>query len=113
MSTEQLDLVAALAAKDRGTALALSPQRLDEWRQEFTRVVTTWARLGQTFTSEDVVDAVGLPAGEHGTNRNNAVGAMMNALARRGVIRKTAKRVPSRRPSSHGAELIVWTGAAA
>lgn len=111
MSVQQLDLIASLSGKDRGTALALSPETLDEWRERFRRAVEALARDGRTFTSEDVVDLVGLPAGEHGTNRNNAVGAMMNGLARRGVIRKTDRRVPSARPSSHGAELIVWAGA--
>lgn len=104
---QQLDIISALAGKADGMALALKPATLDEWRERFRSHVADRAP-GATFTSEDVVDAVGLPTGEHGMNRNNAVGAMMSGLARRGLIRKTSRRVPSARPSSHAAELVVW-----
>lgn len=96
-------------AKEEGMALALSPDPLTEWKAAFRSTVTTWAGQGKRFTSEDVTDYIGLPSGAKGMNANNAVGAMMNALARKGIIRKTYHREPSRRPSSHGAELVVWT----
>lgn len=97
--------------KAEGQALALSPDSLDLWRRKFRY----WAGIladtpGRYFTSEDVVDLVGLPTGGRAMNANNAVGAMMNALARKGVIVKTSERRPSRRASSHGAELVVWKG---
>lgn len=63
--------------------------------------------LGVTFTSEDLVDAVGFPNGEQGTNQNNAVGAYMRALSSRGLVQKVDIR-SSQRVSSHGAALVVW-----
>jgi len=42
-------------------------------------------------------------------NANNAVGAMMNAMARRKVIVKTSMRRQSARASSHGREIAVWS----
>ena len=60
------------------------------------------------FTSEDVLQRVGLPRPAGTSNANNAVGAMMSGLAKRGIIRKTSKRRPSTRTSSHGREIAVW-----
>jgi hypothetical protein len=94
-------------AKKAGMALALMPDRIADWKSNFRAYVTN-SRQGERMTSEDVVAVVGLPTGEVGKDANNAVGAMMNGLAKRGVIRKTSLRVPSRRKTSHGAELIVW-----
>lgn len=96
--------------KEYGMALALMPETLEEWKEEFTKAATWLASGHETFTSEDVLDLVGLPSGTIKSNANNAVGAMMNGLARRGVIGKTGERRPSQRPSSHGAELTVWAG---
>ena len=48
-----------------------------------------------------------------GTNRNNAVGAVMNAAAKRGWIVKTGRRVTAKRKTLHAAELTEWTGAGA
>jgi hypothetical protein len=94
-------------AKKAGMALALMPDRIADWKANFRAYVTN-SRAGERMTSEDVVAVVGLPTGEVSKDANNAVGAMMNGLAKRGVIRKTSIRVPSRRRTSHGAELIVW-----
>jgi hypothetical protein len=62
---------------------------------------------GTKFTSEDITEAVGLPAGEEGMNRNNAVGAYMRALSSAGLVKKVGM-VSSRRAVSHGAALIEW-----
>jgi hypothetical protein len=96
--------------KEQGMARALSPDPLTVWKADFKDVALTFAQTGVTFTSEDVLDLVGLPSGSIKSNANNAVGAMMNGLARTGVIGKTGDRRPSKRPSSHGAELTVWVG---
>lgn len=95
-----------LTAKEEGMALALTRDGIDQWKEEFVAWVAAlpW---GTRLTSEDVIDAIGLPSGEVGTNANNAVGAMMNGLAKRGLIVK-AGRALSRRSSSHGAELTMW-----
>ena len=102
---EQLAL--GLERKEEGMALALASHSVSEWKQAFRDTVAGFY-IGRRFTSEDVLAIVGLPTGEVAKDANNAVGAMVNGLAKRGLIRKTITRVPSRRSSSHGAELIVW-----
>lgn len=62
---------------------------------------------GTVFTSEDVTEAVGLPAGEIGTNMNNAVGAFMAGLRRRDLV-ELAGYVNSQRRSSHSGLLRQW-----
>lgn len=96
--------------KQQGMQLALMPESLDDWKSRFREAATYLASTGAGFTSEDVIYITGLPTGDIAMNANNAVGAMMNALARKGVIEKTARRKQSKRPTSHGAELIVWAG---
>jgi len=96
--------------KQRGMKQALQPDALADWKDAFYKAAERLGRSGDAFTSEDVLEIVGLPTGEIGQHANNAVGAMMNALARRGVIRKTGRHVPSKRPSSHGTEINEWVG---
>lgn len=94
------------ALKQEGIDLALTAHKA--WQERFESTVTQLCKSGRPFTSEDVVSLVGLPNQSVGANKNNAVGAMMNALARRKVIRKTGSYVTSRRPSSHSAVLAQW-----
>ncbi len=61
----------------------------------------------ERFSSEDVTDAIGLPGGEHGMNRNNAVGAWINGLARNKVISQD-EAIASRNPASNGATIWLW-----
>lgn len=95
------------SSKDEGQDLALASHAATLWKGEFQAVVEKMPP-GRRFTSEDVTAVCGLPTGRVTYNGNNAVGAMMTALARKGIIRKTSIRVPSRRKHAHGAELIVW-----
>ena len=97
------------AAKDEGMNRALDAAA--EWRESAYATIAVLARSGEPFTSEDVVALVGLPVGGVGTNRNNAVGAVMNASAKRGWIVKTGRRVTAKRRTLHAAELTEWTGA--
>lgn len=93
--------------KDEGIAKALSKSGLNEWQDKVK--AWTWARnAGARFTSEDIIEEFGLPTGQVGTNKNNAVGAIMNAIAKKGVIRNTGDYVKSSRPSSHSAVIAVW-----
>ena len=101
-----------LDLKERGMEQAKSARDVQTWKQQFVETVQQLAGNGWAFTSEDVLSYVGLPRLDVGTNANNAVGAMMNGLAKRGIIQKTSERRKSRRPSSHGAEIAVWVGAA-
>jgi hypothetical protein len=105
------DVDSGLRLKEEGMAKALKPDALAEWKERFRSTVERWASEGKWFTSEDVTDYLGMPVSPLGMNKNNAVGAMMNGLARRKVIVKTTMRLPSHKPSSHGAELVVWKGA--
>lgn len=100
-----------LARKAEGQALAADAAP-DDWTDRFRSALRELAATGEPFTSEDVTDRAGLPAGGIGTNRNNAVGALMASAgaARPKLIRKTGRHVPSRRPSSHAATLTEWIG---
>ena len=99
------------AAKDEGMSRALDAAV--EWREAAYAAINSLASTRRPFTSEDVVAAVGLPAGGVRTNRNNAVGAVMSAAAKRGWIVKTGRHVTAKRKQLHAAELIEWTGAGA
>jgi hypothetical protein len=101
--------VTGLVAKDLGVSQALAANDIQEWKAQFRRHATFLAGTGDTFTSEDIIDYVGLPRDSE-MNANNAVGAMMTVLAREGVIRKTKERRVSKRPLSHGREIAVWAG---
>lgn len=93
--------------KEEGMAKALAKPGLSEWQDKVK--LWTWQRsAGTRFTSEDIIEEFGLPTGEVRTNKNNAVGAIMNAIAKKGVIRNTGDYVKSSRPSSHGAVIAVW-----
>jgi hypothetical protein len=100
-------LALGLERKQDGMDRALIAAFVQSWKNDFRSVVEGFLP-GRRFTSEDVLAIVGLPSGGVAKDANNAVGAMVNGLARRGIIRKTSTRVQSRRSSSHGAELIVW-----
>lgn len=97
------------SGKEHGMRQALD-NAATEWKADFRRTVKRLAATRKPFTSEDVTAEVGLPRGSVASNRNNAVGAMMNALAKSQVIVKTGRHVKSRSPRSNGAELIEWVG---
>lgn len=65
------------------------------------------AERGEPFTSEAIVAMIGLPAGEVGVNRNNAVGALIRKWSQRGSIARVGY-APSTRVESHGALLSIW-----
>jgi hypothetical protein len=96
--------------KAAGQALALDAAD-EDWTAAARRAIKWLAAQGRPFTSEDVTARTGLPSGAPGTNRNNAVGALMTSAAKAGLIAKTGERVPSQRPTSHGAEIAQWVGA--
>ena len=84
---------AALAAKSEWHALAVN-----------------WVRNqphGVTFTSEDMLAAIGLPSGGIGQHKNNAVGAAMAAISKTGLIQHQGYE-KSKRKVSHSAVLSRW-----
>lgn len=102
---------AGLKRKEEGMQAAINGVDLidEKWKDSFIRCVESLSRNLRPFTSEDVIEQVGL-FNEVGTNKNNSVGALMNACAKRGIIVKTGKRILSRRPTSNGAEITEWIG---
>lgn len=58
-----------------------------------------------TFTIDDVIDLIGLPA--KGQNKNNAVGALMAGASKRGLIRAVGY-TESTRAGSHGRAVRLW-----
>lgn len=95
-------------AKNEGMERALNAAH-EEWKKKFKEVALELASDGRPFTSEDVVAVVGLPRETPGQHKNNAVGAMMNGLARGGYIVKVGHR-KSRRSISHSTEIATWVG---
>jgi hypothetical protein len=103
---------AALAAtgKNEGQARALNAERAWPWKEHAERAIYNLATTGLPFTADDVVAEVGLPDGRVGMNRNNGVGAIFSACAKRGWIKPTGHYMKSRRRSNHSAVLAIWTG---
>jgi len=75
-----------------------------DWKQDFARVVMSFARFGVEFTSDDVCAVVGRPPNQ------NAVGAAMHKMSQTGQIERVGYQ-PSRRTDRHGAIIAVWRGA--
>ena len=98
------------AEKLEGMAAAIrgAYTSLPEWEAAFRAMGALLAARGQTFTSEDITERVGFYR-EPGTNRNNAVGALMSGMAKEGLIRRVG-RAASKLPRQHGAEISVWRG---
>lgn len=92
--------------KQRGMELALDA--VVPWPTLARAAVRQLVERGGPFTSEDVTALVGLPR-DVGTNRNNAVGAVMSGCAKRGLIRRIGYQ-PALRPESHARIVAVWTG---
>lgn len=94
--------------KEDGMSHALSIH--EAWQESFREAIRQLADTDRPFTSEDAVAICGLPTGEVGLHRNNAVGAMMSGLAKQKVIKKTGKHILSRRSVSHATEINTWVG---
>ncbi len=91
------DFVEPMAA-----SLALADDWVDKANAWFSGLPAS-----DVFTSEDVTDAVGFPAGEAGANRNNAVGAWIQRLSRQKRIVRVDS-VASRNPQANGAVINIW-----
>lgn len=88
--------------------MALAQQAVPDWTEDARDAIDYLAAAGRPFTADDLVTLVGLPRPSE-PNRNNAVGAVLNGAARRGVIRRVADRSAAR-PLSHARRLTVWEG---
>jgi hypothetical protein len=85
-----------------GTQAVLNP----EWSERFDATVTALALSRVEFTSEDITARVGRPPSGSGS----AVGARVNAAAKKGIIRWTGRMQQAERPNQHAALLKVWRG---
>ena len=74
--------------------------------------VCVLARAGRPFTSDDVIEMVGVPDEEHAPNsRNSAIGAAFAHASREGKIVPTSKVTKSSQPSRKGGMVREWVGA--
>jgi len=89
----------------RGMGKAERAATPDGWVERADAELKRLASSGERFTSDALVAAVGAPE-----NHYNAIGARINAAARRGLIRK-AGFTKSSRESGHARTIAVWEGA--
>lgn len=97
------------ARRDAGQQIALTAADGD-WKQTAREALRDLADSGRGFTSEDLTDRVGLPSGDVGANRNNAVGALMSWAVRSGLIVEVGQTRSTRR-TSNAAKLSRYVGA--
>lgn len=93
------------ALKAAGMADASSSAAAQDWRTDADAALGRLLAAGQPFTADDLVQLAGLPSA--GINANNAVGAFVNAAARRGLIVKAGYR-KSLRAAAHARIVAVW-----
>jgi hypothetical protein len=94
----------------KALGMHMAANAVPTWLDQAHAAVRYLAATGCWFTSEDVTQIVGLPRGDVGQHRNNAVGAVMSAEARAGTIVRVGYE-KSKRPVSHAAVLSRWVGA--
>lgn len=105
MNYEQLSLDDALAVRDAAIGAAES-HAVPSWRAAADEAVRWCADELTTFTTDDVIvrlAAVGAPR----THTLTALGPVMQAAARSGVIAKTGELRPARLSQRHR-DLTVW-----
>lgn len=89
--------------------LAATAKAVPTWTDRAHRAIDQLAATGRPFTADDITRLIGLPRPDEGVNRNNAVGAVFRAAARRGVIVRVGF-TQSGRTRSHGRVLAEWQG---
>jgi hypothetical protein len=98
------NLAAGLREKEVGMRGAEFAETPSGWVEQADAAIARHAATGRPFTSDVIVAEVGMPP------HYNAVGARMNAAARKGIIRK-AGYTQGARPSAHARTVAVWQGA--
>jgi hypothetical protein len=90
--------------KERGMALVETAEAIHgTWVKQADATIEWLAMKGVPFTAEDVRAYVGDPA------HPNAMGARLNAAARKGIIVK-AGTIKASRPERHANEMRQWVG---
>lgn len=98
------DLIEGMALKDHGQAAAAEAAL--PWFDKGVRWIASKPPY-TSFTSDDLVEALGLPTEDVGTNKNNAVGALFSYAVKQDLINRRGYR-PSTRKSNHAAVVSVW-----
>jgi hypothetical protein len=78
----------------------------DEWREAAAEIIMRLAQTRSVFTTDDVWEQLVLAG--YTTHEPRAMGAVMRASARMGVICKTDRVVNSRRAQCHARPVAVW-----
>lgn len=76
------------------------------WKNAVREALVQCAKNYKEFTTNevwDIVDGLGITTGE-----NRAMGAVMQAASRSGMIRKTGQYKESRRRSQHNQPIAIW-----
>lgn len=89
--------------KDQGIERVLSNNQ--DWRERTLEEIVYISHKMDKFTSDDVRKACCNLTPKNG----NAWGAIMNAAAKKGLIKKTGSYVKSKIPSNHGHLNAEWT----
>jgi len=99
------DAEAAALAAAEGMSKADRALRVQIWKVHATAWFDTLP-AGEEFTADDLTAAVGLP--DHGTNRNNVIGAWFSGKSRKGEIVWTGRWRKSERVIRHAPQNRVW-----
>jgi hypothetical protein len=91
--------------RDEGMAQARGRQSNFEFNHGASQFYFS-LKVGDVFTPDDVVRHAGLP--DEGLNKNNAVGAWINAMAKAGFIKWTGRLVKSERVHRHAGSNKEW-----
>jgi hypothetical protein len=96
------DLAEARAARDKAIAQAVE-NAPDEWLAQANRAVLSVAWRLHEFTADDIW-ATGLPQ----PREPRALGGVLKALAKSGVIAKTGRFQSTARVRRHAAPVAIW-----
>ena len=98
------------ATEERDAALArVDAAAAQEWKRLANLAVHALAASAKPFTTDEVWELLaGYP--DASTHEPRALGAVMAAHCRRGLIRKTGRQVPTKRAASHARPLSEWVG---
>ena len=102
-SRKHLRLVAGEELKEEGMRAVLDATP-EPYKLRIQHALLSFP-LFHRITVEDLTHIAGRPP--EGTHFN-AVGAIINGLAKRGFIRKTGRMVKAQRPGMHATELAEW-----
>lgn len=103
VSDQQLQLDDAAIAAAEGLDQALAALS-DQARTDFRRILGTWVRSGEVFTTDDMREQLDLAQ-----IRTASRGALMKNSATAGVIRYVGDR-RSTHPATHGKKVACWVG---